>query len=120
VFNSEQLTKAAKLAEEIELSPPWTVVVSRDKRKAQVLDGQGISVFGGSWTLTPEQAENIVAVRMLFPVLLKSLLTNDKLASTLMETILQMKPIFDEFSNWTEVDVWANKGLALISEIEKG
>lgn len=116
---SEQLTKAAKLAEEIELSPPWTVVISRDKRKAQILDGQGQSIFGGSWVLTPAQAEHLVTTRMLFPVLLKTLLTNDKLANTLFETILQMKPIFVEFSQWEGLDSWANKGLALISEIEK-
>jgi len=118
VLNSEQLAKAAKLAEEIELSPPWTVVVSRDKRKAQVLDGTGSSVFGGSWVLSPEQAEHVVVMRMMFPVLLKTLLTSDKLTSTLMETLLQMKPIFDEFSQWTELDHWANKGLELISAIE--
>lgn len=118
VFSPEQVAKASKLAEEVEQSP-WLVCISRDKRKAQVIDAKGNSIFGGSWVLSPEEAEKIVALREIFPLLLKSALLTEKTLATMTDNFVGLKEVFSELSNYEGLDVWAQKGLELITAIEK-
>lgn len=118
MFSPEQFAKASKLAEELEQSP-WLVCTSRDKRKAQILDAKGNSVFGGSWVLSPEEAEKIVAVREIFPKLLKLTLLHEKMLATMTDNFVGLKDVFTELQNYEDIHIWATKALELITAIEK-
>lgn len=118
MFSPEQLKKASELAEELEKSP-WHVGISRDKRKAQILDPEGQSVFGGSWVLSPNEAEKVVAVRELFPEVLKTLLAQEKQLDEIFDLLSNLKNVFSELQNYDELQTWAEKGLDLLNAIEK-
>lgn len=118
MFSQDQLTKASQLAREIDASP-WHVAISRDNRKAQILDSQGRSIFGGSWVLTPEEAEKFLALRSLFPILVKILLTDRHELSQLKDSISNLKEVFEELKHYEGLDTWAIKALDLIEAIRE-
>ena len=117
MFSKEQLAKVARLAEQIETSSAWSLCVSRDKRKAQILDANGQSVFGGSWVLNPEQAEELLTLRQIFPELVKSLLTQEELVSTLADTIISLQEVFPELEKLEETKSFATKGRRLVEAL---